>query len=111
MRRQVNELPYKCLSDDYTLDSLRAIFTGNDSYLIRAVISGRWTLSTKITKSEYNQYRDMSYTDPAKAKNYLLDLLPWDGYPFTRDTFRFVNTGDPLSEEALIGLTGFVSML
>lgn len=101
---------YECLSEGYTLDRLRAISAGNDSYLILAAISGGWTLSAEITKAEYNQYRDMSYLDPAKAKNYLLDLLPWDGYPFTRDTFRFVNTGEPLSEESLIGLIGFASM-
>lgn len=102
---------YECRSGDYTLDSLRVYYAGNDSYLIRAVISGEWTLSTEITKAEYHQYRDTFYTDPAGAKNYLLDLLPWDGYPFTRDTFQFVNIGEPLSEEVLTGLIRFVSML
>ena len=53
----------------------------------------------------------MFYTDIAGAKNFLLDQLSWEGYPFARDGFRFINAGDPLSEDALNGLIRFVSTL
>lgn len=94
MKKREVKPSYKCLSDGYTLDSLKVCYVGNDSYLIRAAISDRWTLSAEITKTEYLQYRIMFYTDPDGAKNYLLDFLPWDGYPFTRETFCFVADGE-----------------
>ena len=41
----------------------------------------------------------------------LLDQLFWEGHPFARDGFRFINVGEPLSEDALNGLIRFVSTL
>lgn len=111
MRKRGNEPSFKCLSDGYTLDSLRVYCTGDDTYLIRALISGRWILCADITKTEYNHYRATFYTDPAGAKNYLLDMLPWDDYPFTRDTFRFVENGKPLSKNSFYELMQFVASL
>ena len=45
------------------------------------------------------------------TKNFLLDQLSWEDYPFTRNGFRFINIGEPLSEDALNGLIRFVSTL
>ena len=102
---------YRCVSDGYTLDSLRIYYAGNETYIIRALISGRWILCTDVSRSIYDKYRIMFYTDIAGAKNFLLDQLSWEGYPFARDGFRFINAGDPLSEDALNGLIRFVSTL
>lgn len=99
---------YRCVSYGYTLDSLRIYYAGNETYIIRAVISGRWVLFADVSRSIYDKYRILFYTDIAGAKNYLLDQLSWDGYPFARDGFRFINVGEPLSEDALNGLIRFV---
>ena len=102
---------YECLSDYYILDRLSIRYTGSDMYLIRAIISGKWILCTNVSRLVYNQDRMMFYTDTAGAKNFLLDHLTWDGYPFARSSFRFVNVERPLSDEALNGLRGFISTL
>ncbi|MBC5633601.1 hypothetical protein PN586_07070 [Parabacteroides merdae] len=102
---------YKCLSDYYTLDRLSIRYAGSDMYLIRAIISGEWVLCANVSRSVYDQYRMMFYTDTAGAKNFLLDQLTWDGYPFARSCFRFVNVVRPLSDEALNELRRFVSTL
>lgn len=102
---------YRCVSDGYTLDSLRIYYTGNETYIIRALISGKWILCTDVSRSIYDKYRILFYTDIAGAKNYLLDQLSWEGHPFARDGFRFINVGEPLSENALNGLIRFVSTL
>lgn len=66
---------YRCVSDGYTLDSLRIYYAGNETYIIRAVISGRWVLFADVRRSAYDEYRVRFYTDPAGAKNYLLNIL------------------------------------
>lgn len=104
------EPSFKCLSDGYTLDSLRIYYAGNDSYLIRAAISGKWVLCTYVQRLTYDEYRIRFYTDPGGAKNYLLDLLSWSGYPFTRETFRFVADRE-FREDALCELGRFASAL
>ena len=91
---------YKCLSDYYTLDRLSIRYAGSDMYLC-----------ANVSRSVYDQYRMMFYTDTAGAKNFLLDQLTWDGYPFARSCFRFVNVVRPLSDEALNELRRFVSTL
>lgn len=102
---------YRCVSDGNTLDSLRIYYAGNETYIIRALISGRWILCTDVSRSVYDKYRIMFYTDIAGAKNFLLDQLSWDGYPFTQDGFRFINAGEPFSKDALNGLRRFFSTL
>lgn len=111
MKKREAKPSYKCHSDGYTLDSLRIYYAGNDSYLIRAVISDRWILCTGVSRSIYDKYRIQFYTDIAGAKNFLLDQLSWENHPFARDGFRFINVGEPLSEDALNGLIRFVSTL
>ena len=102
---------YRCVSDGNTLDSLRIYYAGNETYIICALISGRWILCSDVSRSVYDKYRILFYTNIAGAKNFLLDQLSWEDYPFTRDGFRFINVGEPLSEDALNGLIRFVSTL
>lgn len=92
---------FKCVSDGYTLDSLQIYYAGNSSYFVRATVSGKSYLWFDIPGAVYQKYNEMFYTSPAKAKNYLLDQLCFDGYPFSREDFNFVEVGEPISKEAL----------
>lgn len=101
---------YRCVSDGYTLDSLRIYYAGNETYIIHALISGRWILCTDVSRSIYDKYRIMFYTNIAGAKNYLLDQLSWEGYPFARDGFCFVADGE-FCENTLFELRRFAPTL
>lgn len=95
------------MSDGYTLDGLQIHYAGNNSHFVRAFISGVIYLWFDIPDSVYQRYMTMFYTSPAKAKNYLLNQLCFDGHPFGRDDFNFVEAGEPMSKEALEWLDGF----
>lgn len=96
MKRQENS--FKCISKDYTLNKLDIRWIGN-VYTIRVVISGKWRMHTEVPDPVYEKYRNLFYVSPAKAKNYLLDQLCFDDYPFSRESFNFVEVGELLSAE------------
>lgn len=98
---------FKCLSDSYTLESLQIHYAGDNLYFVRAVISGMAYLWFDIPETVCRKYNRMFYTSPAKAKNYLLDQLCFDGHPFGRDDFNLVEAGEPLSKETLEWLEEF----
>ncbi|MCI1648790.1 MAG: hypothetical protein LKI39_01010 [Bacteroides sp.] len=101
MKRQENS--FKCISKDYTLDKLDIRWIGNVC-TIRAVFSGKWRIYAEVPDPVYEKYRILFYISPAKAKNYLLDQLCFDGYPFSRESFSFVNIREPLNETSTNGL-------
>jgi len=88
------------------LDKLEILYIGNIC-TIRAVISSNWRLSVDVPDEVYEKYRSLFYASSAEAKNYLLDHLCFDGYPFSRGSFNFVEAGKPLSENAVNWLEAF----
>lgn len=93
-------LRYKSVSGSYSLDKLDIFYRGGKEYCINATVSGKWYLAVNVPYEVYSKYRTTVYTNPAKAKNYLLDQLSFDGYPFSREDFKFIEIGEPLSKEA-----------
>ena len=63
-----------------------------------------------ISQKEYINYRDTVYLSPGKAKNTLLDKLSFDGTPFCREDFNFVDLRE-LSPEAERALREFIDTL
>ena len=108
MKRQTNS--YKCISKGYTLGKLEIRRIGNVC-TIRTVISDKLRINTEVPDPVYENYRNLFYISPAKAKNYLLDQLCFDGYPFSRESFNFVNAGKPLNEASIKGLEAFAKVI
>lgn len=45
------------------------------------------TVFQPISDEQYREYRKLCYLRPIRAKNYLLDLVNFDGTPYNREIF------------------------
>lgn len=61
------------------------------------------TVFQPISDEQYREYRKLCYLRPIKAKNYLLDLVNFDGTPYNRGDFQFIGKDNPPTKE-MIGL-------
>ena len=79
----------------------------NSGYHLFLTISAFFKL---ISQKEYINYRDTVYLSPGKAKNMLLDKLSFDGTPFCREDFNFVDLKE-LSPDVERALKKFIDTL
>ena len=61
------------------------------------------TVFQPISDEQYMEYRKLCYLRPIRAKNYLLDLVNFDGTPYNRGDFQFIGKDNPPTKE-MIGL-------
>lgn len=52
------------------------------------------TVFQPISDEQYREYRKLCYLCPIRAKNYLLDLVNFDGTPYNRGDFQFIGRDD-----------------
>lgn len=52
------------------------------------------TVFQPISDEQYREYRKLCYLRPIRAKNYLLDLVNFDGTPYNRGGFQFIGIDD-----------------
>lgn len=52
------------------------------------------TVFQPISDEQYREYRKLCYLRPIRAKNYLLDLVNFDGTPYNRGDFQFIGRDD-----------------
>lgn len=52
------------------------------------------TVFQPISDDQYREYRKLCYLRPIRAKNYLLDLVNFDGTPYNRGDFQFIGRDD-----------------
>ena len=52
------------------------------------------TVFQPISDEQYREYRKLCYLRPIRAKNYLLDLVNFDGTPYCRGDFQFIGKDD-----------------
>ncbi len=52
------------------------------------------TVFQPISDEQYMEYRKLCYLRPIRAKNYLLDLVNFDGTPYNREDFQFIGRDD-----------------
>ena len=52
------------------------------------------TVFQPISDEQYREYRKLCYLRPIRAKNYLLDLVNFDGTPYNRGDFQFIGKDD-----------------
>ncbi len=52
------------------------------------------TVFQPISDEQYMEYRKLCYLRPIRAKNYLLDLVNFDGTPYNRGDFQFIGRDD-----------------
>ncbi|WP_320981833.1 hypothetical protein [Parabacteroides goldsteinii] len=88
---------------------IRADITGKNKFRI-SFVSDNIRISKPISKEEYLNYRDTMYLAPGKAKNTLLDKLSFDGTPFCREDFNFVDLKE-LSPDVERALKKFIDTL
>lgn len=75
---------------------LRVIYAGGGMYDI--IFSYKTTVFQPISYEEYKEYRRLCYLYPVRAKNYLLDLVNFEGTPYKRSDFRFISKDDEPTE-------------
>ena len=88
---------------------IKAEIVGKDKFGI-SFISDNIRLFKLISQKEYINYRDTVYLSPGKAKNMLLDKLSFDGTPFCREDFNFVDLKE-LSPDVERALKKFIDTL
>lgn len=76
--------------------SLRVIYAGGGMYDI--IFSYKTTVFQPISYEEYKEYRRLCYLYPVRAKNYLLDLVNFEGTPYKRSDFRFIGKDNEPTE-------------
>ena len=52
------------------------------------------TVFQPISDEQYMEYRKLCYLRPIRAKNYLLDLVNFEGTPYCRGDFHFIGMDD-----------------
>lgn len=87
---------------------IRAEVIGNGYRIL--FISGNIHLSQPISEEEYINYWNNFYLSPGKAKNMLLDKLFFDGIPFCRKDFNYIDLIE-LSPETGEWLREFIDTL
>ena len=68
---------------------IRAEIIGNEYRIL--FISGNIRIFQPISEQEYINYRNTFYLSPGKAKNMLLDKFSFDGTPFCRKDFNYID--------------------
>lgn len=82
--------------------SLRVIYAGYGVYEAMFVYQ-ETRLFQPISDEQYRKCRKLCYLCPIRAKNYLLDLVNFDGTPYNRSDFQFIGKdGEPT--KAMIAL-------
>lgn len=60
------------------------------------------TVFQPISDEQYREYRKLCYLRPIRAKNYLLDLVNFDGTPYNRGDFQFIGKDNPPTKEIIV---------
>lgn len=80
--------------------TLRVLYSGHGAYEV--VFSYQEIiLFQPLSNQEYREYRKLCYLRPVGAKNYLLDLICFDGTPYQRSDFEFIGKDNDPTKEML----------
>jgi|GEM_PF-989364 hypothetical protein len=60
------------------------------------------TVFQPISDEQYLEYRKLCYLRPIRAKNYLLDLVNFDGTPYCRGDFQFIGRDDEPTKAMIV---------
>lgn len=60
------------------------------------------TVFQPISDEQYREYRKLCYLRPIRAKNYLLDLVNFEGTPYNRGDFQFIGKDNPPTKEIIV---------